>query len=285
MNAWTMIRAGHRLRATFAVTAIGVASIGNCLAQKQFYHTAEEPLEASEAAQTMRVPEGFRVTLFAGEPDVKQPIGFCIDDRGRLWVAEAYNYPHHGTTPGDRIVILEDADGEQAVLISTDLLGFPAGLSNQIRDQLEKKFELSRARILLNSTHTHSAPVLKDALYDIYPLDQKQVRAIERYSGRLADQLPGLYRKTVLRFLFIGRLKLRSMVQAVNHFKQFGSNFFVRSSLEVSINSLPGLAHCRQQLGLDSAQIDVIIIAQLIAAAGQFQQFLRPFLLFAVKAV
>ena len=56
----------------------------------------------------MRVPEGFRVTLFAGEPDVMQPIGFCIDDRGRLWVAEAYNYPNHGTKPGDRIVILED---------------------------------------------------------------------------------------------------------------------------------------------------------------------------------
>ena len=59
---------------------------------------------------TMQVPDGFKVTLFAAEPDVQQPIGFCIDDRGRLWVAEAYNYPNHGTTPGDRIVILEDTD-------------------------------------------------------------------------------------------------------------------------------------------------------------------------------
>ena len=51
-----------------------------CLAQKQPYHTAEEPLPPIEAAQTMRVPEGFRVTLFAGEPDVMQPIAFCVDD-------------------------------------------------------------------------------------------------------------------------------------------------------------------------------------------------------------
>lgn len=72
----------------------------------------EAPLPPLEAARTMRVPEGFRVTLFAGEPDVKQPIGFCIDDRGRLWVAEAYNYPNHGTNAGDRIVILEDRDGD-----------------------------------------------------------------------------------------------------------------------------------------------------------------------------
>ena len=83
-----------------------------CHAQRPVYHTAEAPLAPEEAAQTMRVPEGFRVTLFAGEPDVMQPIGFCIDDRARLWVAEAYNYPHHGTRPGDRIVILEDSDGD-----------------------------------------------------------------------------------------------------------------------------------------------------------------------------
>ena len=70
------------------------------------------PLSPDEAARTMVVPDGFQVTLFAGEPDVQQPIGFCIDDRGRLWVAEAYNYPNHGDQPGDRIIILEDADGD-----------------------------------------------------------------------------------------------------------------------------------------------------------------------------
>ena len=48
----------------------------------------------------MTVPEGFTVTLFAGEPDVHQPIAFCIDDRGRLWVAEAYGYPRR--QPGTR---------------------------------------------------------------------------------------------------------------------------------------------------------------------------------------
>jgi putative membrane-bound dehydrogenase-like protein len=72
----------------------------------------EQPLAPLEAARTMQVPDGFQVTLFAGEPDVQQPIGFCIDDRGRLWVAEAYNYPTHGTRPGDRIIILEDTDGD-----------------------------------------------------------------------------------------------------------------------------------------------------------------------------
>lgn len=63
--------------------------------------TTEAPLPPEEAARTMLVPEGFQVTLFAGEPDVRQPISFCIDDRGRLWVAEAYSYPQHNSERPD----------------------------------------------------------------------------------------------------------------------------------------------------------------------------------------
>lgn len=72
---------------------------------------APEPLGPLEAARTMQVPAGFNVTLFAGEPDVQQPIGMCTDDRGRLWVAENYSYPKHtDKAASDRIIILEDTD-------------------------------------------------------------------------------------------------------------------------------------------------------------------------------
>ncbi len=82
-------------------------------ADKPGQPTVGQPLPPLEAAATMQVPEGFKVTLFAGEPDVQQPIGFCIDDRGRLWVAEAYGYPDHSDQPGrDRILIFEDTDND-----------------------------------------------------------------------------------------------------------------------------------------------------------------------------
>ncbi len=80
-------------------------------------------LKPEEAAKAMTVPPGFEVKLFAGEPDVHQPIAFCIDHRGRLWVVEAYTYPRRHPHPGpvlpdaekakgDKIVIFEDADGD-----------------------------------------------------------------------------------------------------------------------------------------------------------------------------
>jgi putative membrane-bound dehydrogenase-like protein len=63
----------------------------------------------------MTLPEGFHATLFAGEPDVVQPIAFTLDDRGRLWVAECTSYPQwqkDGQAGKDRILIFEDRDGD-----------------------------------------------------------------------------------------------------------------------------------------------------------------------------
>jgi putative membrane-bound dehydrogenase-like protein len=70
------------------------------------------PPSPQEAARALRLPPGFRATLFAGEPDVRQPIAFEIDDRGRLWVAECYSYPEWKPEGHDRIVILEDENGD-----------------------------------------------------------------------------------------------------------------------------------------------------------------------------
>ncbi|WP_435021648.1 PVC-type heme-binding CxxCH protein [Tundrisphaera sp. TA3] len=75
---------------------------------------AHAGLPPAESAAAMTVPEGFKVTLFAGEPDVHQPIGFAIDDRGRLWVAEDYSYPVRvpEDQARDQILIFEDTDND-----------------------------------------------------------------------------------------------------------------------------------------------------------------------------
>ena len=62
----------------------------------------------------MTMPEGFKISLAASEPDVVRPISFTLDARGRLWVVEAHTYP----TPApegqgrDRILIFEDTNGD-----------------------------------------------------------------------------------------------------------------------------------------------------------------------------
>jgi putative membrane-bound dehydrogenase-like protein len=76
---------------------------------------AKGPIPAAEAPKHMTLPQGFTATLFAGEPDIVQPIATTVDDRGRLWVAECLSYPNwtmDGKGGHDRIVILEDQNGD-----------------------------------------------------------------------------------------------------------------------------------------------------------------------------
>jgi len=78
--------------------------------------TGDGPAPASQVADLVKVPEGFHVSVFASEPDVQQPIGIATDQRGRLWVAENYTYAdqtiNFDATKRDRVVILEDSDGD-----------------------------------------------------------------------------------------------------------------------------------------------------------------------------
>ena len=72
------------------------------------------PTDAARAAQGWTLPAGFGVSLFAAEPQVRQPIGIAFDGRGRLWVAENDTYADQAVgfdlKRHDRIVILEDTD-------------------------------------------------------------------------------------------------------------------------------------------------------------------------------
>ena len=71
-------------------------------------------LSAEAAVRAMQLPPGFSLTLAAAEPDVVRPIAFALDDRGRLWVAEAHTYPVRAPEGAgrDRILIFEDTDGD-----------------------------------------------------------------------------------------------------------------------------------------------------------------------------
>ena len=70
-------------------------------------------LSGEEAAMAMTLPEDFKITLAADEPDIVRPISFTLDARGRLWVVEGHTYPVPAEEGKgrDRILIFEDTDG------------------------------------------------------------------------------------------------------------------------------------------------------------------------------
>lgn len=96
-----------------------------------------------------------------------------------------------------KVLAIEDANGNKAVLITNDLVAIPKIYSDRIRDRLEKEYQLKRSQIILNCSHTHSGPVLYDALRNLYPLDDIQTRKIIAYSDKLVNTIVELTGKAL----------------------------------------------------------------------------------------
>src|SRR5688572_23674630 len=92
-----------------------------------------QPYIAEEALKRFTVPEGFRVELVAGEPDIVNPVAMTFDDRGRIWITESVEYPRKPAGHGrDRVKILEDLNGDgrsEKVTVFADGLNIPTGVA------------------------------------------------------------------------------------------------------------------------------------------------------------
>jgi putative membrane-bound dehydrogenase-like protein len=93
------------------------------------------PFPPDQAEKFMQTPAEFRLELFASEPDIIKPITFTFDERGRLWVVEAMDYPNevlNGNPGDDRIKILEDTNGDgraDKVTVFAEHLNLPTSLT------------------------------------------------------------------------------------------------------------------------------------------------------------
>ena len=84
---------------------------------------------------------------------------------------------------------LEDHSGKRAVLVTSDLLGFPAAVSHDITSRVEKQYHLTRDQLLLSSSHTHGGPVLGKMLGLMYPMNSQQWADVEAYTSDLEDKI------------------------------------------------------------------------------------------------
>ena len=93
-------------------------------------------LSPEKFIETCTVPEGYELRLFADEqrfPELANPVQLAFDSKGRLWVATMPSYPQWQPgepKPADKLVILEDTDGDGKADTSTifyDKLHCPTG--------------------------------------------------------------------------------------------------------------------------------------------------------------
>ncbi len=98
------------------VLAITIAATLPALAQKPNANVeARYGLEKAKAnMSTFKTPDGLHATLFAAEPMIQNPTNIDIDHIGRVWATECVDYRGYLKLrpEGDRVVILQDTDGD-----------------------------------------------------------------------------------------------------------------------------------------------------------------------------
>lgn len=118
-----------RFTATAALDTGGTSQSGGQATSVQFAVFADAPppsptalaknaeqnqRESTNAIAGLEVAEDVELTLSASEPMLRSLTNLDIDDRGRVWVCDVMNYRHNNNSrpEGDRILILEDTNGD-----------------------------------------------------------------------------------------------------------------------------------------------------------------------------
>ncbi len=137
----------------------------------------------------------FAAPLAAGETWKAGTARANITPENPMWMAgyASRNRPADGKLSDlwAKALVIEDADGDRALLITLDLIGIGRDLSVGICDRLNTAYGLPRQSIAICTSHTHSGPVVRKNLapmhYALVP--QPQQSLIREYAKRLEEQL------------------------------------------------------------------------------------------------
>ncbi|MDD4108600.1 MAG: neutral/alkaline non-lysosomal ceramidase N-terminal domain-containing protein [Prolixibacteraceae bacterium] len=128
-----------------------------------------------------------------------------------------------------KALVIEDAKGNRAVLVTTDLIGFRGSyMSGRIREKLRGKYGLNDSQIILSSSHTHTGPELMRAPEDYLgredpagPYSPEQRDIIIKYSEKLENKIVGVVGEAIgsmeTASLFSGQGVARFAVNRRNH--------------------------------------------------------------------
>jgi len=151
----------------------------------------------SAGAAGLGLTAQFSLNAFGARQEWKAgPARVIITPQKSLWMAgyASRKKPSEGVAQDlyAKALAFEDRTGKQAVLVTSDLLGFPAAVSHNIAERAEKQFHLRRDQLLLSSSHTHCGPVIGKMLGTMYPMNSQQWSDVEQYTSDLEDRIVAL---------------------------------------------------------------------------------------------
>jgi hypothetical protein len=149
-----------------------------------------------------------------------------------IWMAgyASRNKPSEGVRQDlfAKALAVQDDTGKPAVLVALDLVGIDRKMADVIAERCAKQYGITRDRLLMNVSHTHSGPVAGVSLMPLYKLTTEQDAVVRRYTDGLINKIVGV----------IGA-SLKELAPATLEFKQGLAGIAVNRR-RVSNRSLPG---------------------------------------------
>jgi hypothetical protein len=124
-----------------------------------------------------------------------------ITPRGAIWMSgyASRNHPSQGVLQplSARALAIDDGSGTRIVMVSTDLIGLPAEVADEVALRAGRQFGVERAHLLLNSSHTHTGPVVWPGLSDMFTLPAGEEAKLRDYASHLVDDLVWVIGKAI----------------------------------------------------------------------------------------
>ena len=88
-----------------------------------------------------------------------------------------------------KAVVIESGRGQRIVIVSTDVIGIPRSVADDVAARVEKQHGVKRAQLLLNASHSHTGPVIWSNLNNltVFPPDEKEKLVV--YARKFADDI------------------------------------------------------------------------------------------------
>jgi neutral ceramidase len=88
-----------------------------------------------------------------------------------------------------KALALRDGKGRQVVLVTTDLIGLPRAISDEVAARVQARFHVERPRLVLSASHTHCGPAVRKNLAVLYDFSEDDRRRVDAYGAELVDRL------------------------------------------------------------------------------------------------
>jgi len=124
-----------------------------------------------------------------------------ITPAGPIWLSGYASRTHasEGTLThlSAKALALESTSGGRVVFVTTDLIGLPRLLSDEVVARVKRQYGWKRPQLLLSASHTHTGPMVWPNLSNLAVLPPGEQEKLVDYHRKLADELVTVVGKAI----------------------------------------------------------------------------------------